>query len=93
MDKLVLGAARADQQPLVHAAERIDDVVEIVPVELLVSRADDARLVVDLAERAVGLDALVLDVLRVEAKNVSFLRIHPDDGVTVRHVKTLPMFR
>ena len=85
MQELVLGGPRSDQQPLVGAAQGVDDVVEVVAIELQMARADHARLMVDLAERIVGFDALVLDVLGVEAEDMGFLGVHPDDGVAVRH--------
>jgi hypothetical protein len=45
----------------------------------------DARLVMDLAVRAVGPDVLALHIVGVEAEHVGFLAVHPDDGVTVGH--------
>ena len=87
MYELVLGTAWPDQQPFVRAAQGVDDMIEIVAIELLMPGADDTGLVVNLAERAVGFDALSLYVLGIEAKHARFLRIHPDDGVTVRHAK------
>ena len=42
---------------------------------------------------AARMDALGFYVLTVKHEHMGFLVVHPDDGVTVRHVKTLPMFR
>ena len=83
--KLVLGIARADQQPLVHTAQAIDDAIEKVAIEMAMAGADHAGLVMDLAKRAVCLDALFVHILGVEAEDVGLLRIHPDDCTAVRH--------
>ena len=81
--EVLLSLRRADQKPLLGAADGVDDVIEEAEVEGGMTCADDARLMVHFPERAVGLDVLALYIVGVETEHVGFLAVHPDDGVTV----------
>ena len=83
--KLLLCAVWPRQEPLVHSFERSRNLGEIGGVERLMSCSDRTRLVVDLSKRPVRLEPGFLDILGIEAKDMRFRRIHPDDRFGVQH--------
>src|SRR5215213_6070056 len=79
--ELLLGLARTCDQPGVDVLELGQDLFEESAVVADVAAADLVGLVMDLAMRRVGLDALALDVVGCDQENLGLAMIEPDHGV------------